>query len=104
MRSGKGRLQAGAWAVGTGLALLALAAITGAPRWTPDARAEVREPPPPPQAFLSGGARSEIILREIADVLKRIDARLERLERAIDAANQQQPEPPPADGGEANRK
>lgn len=38
--------------------------------------------PPPRTAFKSGAARSEVILREISDTLKRIDARLERLEKA----------------------
>ena len=50
------------------------------------AEGEVREIPPP-QAFLSGGARTEPILREIAETLKRIDGRLEKLERAVYAAN-----------------
>lgn len=38
--------------------------------------------PPPRTAFKSGAQRSEIVLREIADTLKRIDARIERLEKA----------------------
>jgi hypothetical protein len=46
------------------------------------AQGEIEETKPP-QAFLSGGARSEIVLREIAETLKKIDARLERFERAL---------------------
>jgi hypothetical protein len=42
-------------------------------------RAGVRETTPP-KAFLSGGARSEAVLIEISATLKRIEARLERLE------------------------
>lgn len=38
--------------------------------------------PPERTAFKSGSARSEAILREIADTLKRIDARIERLEKS----------------------
>lgn len=52
------------------------------PAAAPFARAEGRNPPPP-RAFLSGGERSEIILREIAETLRRIDGRLERLEKAV---------------------
>lgn len=52
------------------------------PAAAPVAGAEGRNPPPP-RAFLSGGERSEIILREIAEILRRIDGRLERLEKAV---------------------
>jgi predicted GNAT superfamily acetyltransferase len=43
------------------------------------ARADVRESSSH-EHFKSGGARSEIVLREIAATLKRIEARLERLD------------------------
>jgi len=46
-----------------------------------DSEAGVRTPPPR-SVFTSGAQRSEKILREIADTLKRIDARIERLEKA----------------------
>jgi len=52
------------------------------------ARAGVREQAPP-KAFESGGARSEAVLREIATILKRIDARLERFERAAIQASRE---------------
>lgn len=45
------------------------------------AQAEVQSSKPP-TAFKSGGARSEIVLREIADMLKTMDARLEKIEQA----------------------
>ncbi len=37
-----------------------------------------------PQAFLSGGERSLSILREIKDVLERIDARLEQMDSRLE--------------------
>lgn len=54
-------------------------------------QAEVRERPREP--FLSGGARSEIVLKEVLATLNRIDAKLERFETAMRAAAQQ-PSPP----------
>ena len=42
--------------------------------------AQVRNRNEPQTAFKSGGARSELVLLEIAGTLKVIDARLERLE------------------------
>ncbi len=36
---------------------------------------------PQRNAFLSGGARSELVLREILQVLKTMDGRLQRLEK-----------------------
>lgn len=63
-------------------ALLASAVYLGLPSASPDARAQGATPPAP-RAFLSGGERSEIILREIAETLRRIDGRLERLEKAV---------------------
>lgn len=43
--------------------------------------AQQRGKPEARTAFKSGGARSEIVLKEIAATLKQIDARLERLEK-----------------------
>ena len=40
--------------------------------------------------FQSGSARSDTILREIATTLKRIDGRIERIERSISAKQQKQ--------------
>jgi hypothetical protein len=67
------------WA-GLAVLLVLLAAYAG--RGSSSVRGEIRETPRP-DAFLSGGARSEIVLREINETLKRIDARLERFERAL---------------------
>ena len=71
-------------AIGTVIVLL--------PRPSGDARAEIREQAVP-QAFLSGAARNETLLREIADTLKRIDGRLERLERAVYTAQEEKSQP-----------
>jgi hypothetical protein len=51
------------------------------------AGAEVRTSPPR-KAFLSGGARSELVLREISATLKRIETQLGRIERKIPKAGQ----------------
>jgi|GEM_PF-6726081 len=67
------------------------------PAAAPDARAEGRAQPTP-RAFLSGGERSEIILREIAETLRRIDGRLERLEKAVFEAG----DPAAAPGGDGS--
>ncbi len=75
------RLGLKTWGCVLAGALLAGAVCLMLPSATPNARAEGRTPPP--RAFLSGGERSEIILREIADTLRRIDSRLERLEKAV---------------------
>jgi hypothetical protein len=45
------------------------------------AEAEVREVTPP-EAFKSGGARSEVVLKEIAATLQRMDARMVTIEKA----------------------
>jgi hypothetical protein len=49
--------------------------------------ADVRKTPPR-QAFQSGGERSEVVLREIAGTLKRIDGRLERIEKTVARATE----------------
>ncbi len=87
-----------AWAAGCGLVALLMLLVSAWPRGTPTASGDVREEPRR-ETFLSGGARSEIILREMNEVLKRIDARLERFERALQETQQQQPaDRQPADG------
>jgi hypothetical protein len=79
--------------MGAAIALVAVQLI----QWPPKAHADIQEGPKP-EAFLSGGARSEIVLKEMAETLRRIDTRLERFERALreverDEANQRrQPE------------
>jgi hypothetical protein len=78
-----------AWMV---LAAFSLLVIAAASRWPSDARADVTEEPAQKQ-FLSGGARSEIVLREISETLKRIDGRLERMENAVRAAGDAGREP-----------
>ncbi len=78
---------------GVGAAAVALAAIVmllgvASPRPQSSVHAEVREAPAR-EAFLSGGARSEIVLKEILETLKQIDGRLERFEAALRNAEQQ---------------
>lgn len=60
--------------------LIAIAVLCGT-LLRSDSVAGVRTPAPR-SVFTSGAQRSEVVLREIADTLKRIDARLERLEKA----------------------
>lgn len=48
----------------------------------PQAVAEVRRTPPR-EAFQSGGERSEVVLREIAATLTRIESRVERIEKSL---------------------
>jgi len=72
--------------LGTALVLLALAAgsfTAGAIFQDTEARAEVRHGETQPH-FKSGAQRSEQILRGMADTLKSIDARLERIEKLAD--------------------
>lgn len=46
------------------------------------AEAEIREGPKQ-EAYLSGGARSEIVLKRIATVIERMDGRIERIEKIL---------------------
>jgi hypothetical protein len=55
--------------------------IGGTVGWPSPAGAEVREVTPP-DAFKSGGARSEIVLKEIAAMMQKMDARLANIEKA----------------------
>lgn len=59
-----------------------IGATTSTEQW---ARAEVRQPPRR-EAFLSGSERSETVLKGMEAVLKRMDGRLERIERAVTTA------------------
>ena len=54
------------------------------------AHADIRKTPAR-EAFQSGGERSEVVLREIAGILKRMDKRLERIERAVTQSNKAVP-------------
>ena len=72
------------WTVLAAFVVLMIAATS---RWPSDARADVTEEPAQKQ-FLSGGARSELVLREISETLKRIDSRLEHMENAVRAAEE----------------
>jgi len=70
------------WVVGAALAVALVLLAAFALRWPSAVQGEIRESARP-EAFLSGGARSEIVLKEISETLRRIDARLERFERAL---------------------
>jgi uncharacterized protein HemX len=76
--------------------LAAVALVVAASLWnlqTHDpVQAEVREGQKR-DAFMSGGARSELVLRDIHETLKQIDRRLERFENAMRAAAQQPQRP-----------
>ena len=48
----------------------------------PQAVAEIRRTPPR-EAFQGGDERSEVVLREIAATLARIESRVERIEKAL---------------------
>lgn len=75
------------WMAWSGLAVAAVLLANNCPHWATTAQGDIRETPRP-EAFLSGGARSEIVLREMSETLKRIDSRLERFEKAL-----REPEP-----------
>jgi hypothetical protein len=70
------------WAFVAIAGLLGLAVATGWLRMPSTVGGEVQEEPQR-EAFLSGAARNERALREIGETLRRIDARLERFERAL---------------------
>ena len=52
------------------------------------AKAGVRKTPPR-EAFLAGSERALSVLQDISETLKRIDARLMRIEKAVDQATSQ---------------
>jgi hypothetical protein len=74
------------------IAVAVLLLASNYPYFSTTAQGDVRETPRP-ETFLSGGARSEIVLKEMSETLKRIDARLERFEKALrdEDANRQAP-------------
>jgi hypothetical protein len=88
------------WAACVGLATLGLVLALAWPRPTSTVGGEIRELPPR-ETFLSGGARSEVVLREMSETLRRIDLRLERFERALRDAEQRPAEQEPAPQGAA---
>lgn len=66
------------------LALVALACFEiGRMAGEPQVMADTRRSPERP-TFLSGGERSEIVLKEISETLTRIDGRLEKFETQLD--------------------
>lgn len=67
-----------------GVLVLSIVGAIGLMRDPPEALADV-EKNNPPQHFLSGDERAELVLRDILTVLKRMDQRLERLERVAGA-------------------
>ena len=69
----------GAWGALIAGGCLALAIAVGYAPWAGVATAEVRNETPR-EAFKSGGERSELVLREMSETLRRIDGRLERME------------------------
>jgi hypothetical protein len=64
---------------GLTLVLLAITAAGWAGRLSAPVQAEVRPTLPPPH-LQSGGARSEVVLQQIAGILERIEGRLQRIE------------------------
>jgi len=70
------------WLVGAAMAVALVLLAAFALRSPSAVQGEIRESARP-EAFLSGGARSEIVLKEMSETLRRIDARLERFERAL---------------------
>jgi hypothetical protein len=67
---------------GLGLVLLAGYMAGQAGRASREVCADVTELPRR-EAFLAGGERSEIVLRDLLTVLKRIDSRLENIEKTV---------------------
>ncbi len=95
------------WIAWCGAAVAAVLLATNDPHLSTTAQGDVRETAPQGQ-FLSGGARSEIVLKEIAEILKRIDQRRDRFEKALResdaaAAARQQGGPAPLAGDAADR-
>ena len=89
------------WFAWFAVAALGMLLAGNVSRLSTTAQGDVRETPVP-RTFLSGGERSEAVLKEMAETLKHIDARLERFEKALretePAANRQPAAPMGADG------
>jgi hypothetical protein len=67
--------------------VLFLAGVISAHTWlaAPSANAQTKNAPQAPQAFLAGDERTEPIIREILVVIKKMDQRLESIEKAVTA-------------------
>jgi len=76
------RLHQWRWYSGLLLGLAAGYAAGIAAQSSSAVQAEVTELPRR-EAFQAGGERSEIVLRDIAAILKRMDTRVERIEQAV---------------------
>ncbi len=76
------RLHQWRWFSGLLLGIAAGYAAGIAAQSSSSAHAEVTELPRR-EAFQAGGERSEIVLRDIAAILKRMDTRVERIEQAV---------------------
>ena len=83
------------WTACAGVAALGLVLAMAWPRPTPTLGGDIRELPPR-ETFLSGGERSEAVLKEMSETLRRIDGRLEHFERALRDATEQPGDPSPA--------
>jgi hypothetical protein len=71
------------WLLPAGLAFVVGAVWgSGAVPWSATARAEVREETSR-EHFLSGSERSEIVLKDIAGILSRIEERVARIEESL---------------------
>lgn len=78
------------WRTACYVGLVLIGAWMGATIGTPNfADAGVRKGKEP-EAFKSGGARSEVVLRDIAGILTRMDGRLARIEKMAGQATANQ--------------
>ena len=80
------RLHQGRWFSGLLLGIAAGYAAGIAAQPSASLHAEVTELPRR-EAFQAGGERSEIVLRDIAAILKRMDSRVERIEQVVTKGN-----------------
>jgi hypothetical protein len=76
------RYQQWRWQAGLLLGMAAGYAAGVAGQSSSSLHAEVTELPRR-EAFMAGGERSELVLRDIATVLKRMDTRLDRIEQVV---------------------
>lgn len=77
------RTPRNAWGRAALLMLCVVVTVTAVQALRPatEVRADITSEPPREQ-FKAGGERSEVVLREILAVLKKMDARLEHIEKA----------------------
>lgn len=76
-------------------ALTFVAGVVSAHTWlsAPIAQAQQTKPPITPPAFLAGDERTEPVIREILVVIKKMDSRLENIEKSVTVKK-------PTEGGE----